>query len=481
MESPRVFVSYSWSSPEHEKWVLDLATELRENGVDVVLDKWDLKEGDDANAFMEKMATCSDIQKVLIVSDRVYAQKANDRKGGVGTETQIISAEIYGKVEQNKFALVVAEKDEKGKPYLPVYYKSRIYVDLSDDESYHQGSEQLLRFIYDKPLHEKPPIGTTPSFLDENTETSLGTSSLARRAIHTMRTGGHGAYAAVQEYFRTFSENLERFRLEKKASEAAEEQVANSIDEFLRFRDEAIAVFRVLSQHGEADEAGNSLHSFFESLLPYLFSQRGVDAPSEPHLDNLRFVVHELFLYCVACLLKNRRCGILNHLFSQRYLYKTPDGHEEPMMMSFANFSQPLSSMPLRAQRENTGNSLLHAQILKGRTAGTGFRFDDLMQADLLLWLRSRSDIDIGRSVGQWDAVTLVLLQRFAPSFEVFLRAESHEYFEYLRVLLDIAGVVELRAMLERASKGDLKIRRPGLEPLDLSRLMNLDSLDSRP
>ena len=40
-ESPKTFVSYSWSSPEHEKWVLELATELEESGVHVVLDKWD--------------------------------------------------------------------------------------------------------------------------------------------------------------------------------------------------------------------------------------------------------------------------------------------------------------------------------------------------------------------------------------------------------------------------------------------------------
>jgi hypothetical protein len=35
----RTFISYSWSSPEHEEWVLGLATELEESGVDVILDK----------------------------------------------------------------------------------------------------------------------------------------------------------------------------------------------------------------------------------------------------------------------------------------------------------------------------------------------------------------------------------------------------------------------------------------------------------
>ena len=53
MDTPKVFVSYSWTTPEFEQWVLDVATELRENGVDLVLDKWDLKEGQDADIILQ--------------------------------------------------------------------------------------------------------------------------------------------------------------------------------------------------------------------------------------------------------------------------------------------------------------------------------------------------------------------------------------------------------------------------------------------
>ena len=38
---PKLFISYSWSSPEYIEEVLRLETVLRlENGVDVILDKW---------------------------------------------------------------------------------------------------------------------------------------------------------------------------------------------------------------------------------------------------------------------------------------------------------------------------------------------------------------------------------------------------------------------------------------------------------
>ena len=91
----KIFISYSWTTPEHEEWVLNLSRRLVSDGIEVVLDKWDLKEGHDIYNFMEGMVKSPEINKVLIISDKKYAEKANTRSGGVGTETQIISPKIY--------------------------------------------------------------------------------------------------------------------------------------------------------------------------------------------------------------------------------------------------------------------------------------------------------------------------------------------------------------------------------------------------
>ena len=64
--SIKLFISYSWTNQDHETWVLNLAKELVENGVHVVIDKWDLKEGQDSYSFMEKMVSDTEIQKVKI-------------------------------------------------------------------------------------------------------------------------------------------------------------------------------------------------------------------------------------------------------------------------------------------------------------------------------------------------------------------------------------------------------------------------------
>ena len=61
---PKIFISYSWSS---DTLVIDLANRLVSHGVDVVLDKWDLKEGNDKYKFMERCVNDSSITKVLII------------------------------------------------------------------------------------------------------------------------------------------------------------------------------------------------------------------------------------------------------------------------------------------------------------------------------------------------------------------------------------------------------------------------------
>src|SRR5436305_2110591 len=94
-DTKRVFISYSWTTPDHENWVKELAERLMSDGINVVLDKWELTEGQDKFAYMEKMVTDPSIQKVLAICDRRYAEKADGRQGGVGTESQIISREVY--------------------------------------------------------------------------------------------------------------------------------------------------------------------------------------------------------------------------------------------------------------------------------------------------------------------------------------------------------------------------------------------------
>jgi len=89
INSPKVFISYNWSSTVHKEWVRkELAERLISDGVEVTLDQWDLKEGQDKYTFMEKMVTDKKFVKVLIVCDKKYAEKADKREGGVWCFTE---------------------------------------------------------------------------------------------------------------------------------------------------------------------------------------------------------------------------------------------------------------------------------------------------------------------------------------------------------------------------------------------------------
>lgn len=65
IESPKVFISYAWGDEDHDNKVLAFASQLVGDGVDVLLDKWNLTEGNDTYAFMER---CVNQPSILLAS-----------------------------------------------------------------------------------------------------------------------------------------------------------------------------------------------------------------------------------------------------------------------------------------------------------------------------------------------------------------------------------------------------------------------------
>lgn len=388
---PKLFISYSWTTPDHEAWVLQLATDLRDNGVDVVLDKWDLREGHDSYAFMETMVTDEEITKVVLICDRAYAEKANDRSGGVGTETQIISPEIYAKRAQDKFVAVVAERDEKGNAFLPAYYKSRIYIDLSDPARFADNFEQLLRWVYDKPLHVRPGLGKTPQFLASETGISLGTTAKARRAADAVRGGRDYWHGAVAEYFAAFTENLERFRMPNEEGER-DDQLVQNIDAFLPYRNEAIDLFFALAQYQDNEQCARLFHRFFEGLLPYLDRPENVNSWNECDFDNFKFIVHELYLYAIAILLKHECFAAVGTLLRTHFYLPNRDRGDSDGMVSFGYLRQNVRLLDIRNQRLESRRLSLHADMLEKRSHDSGVPFRQIMQADFLLFIRDSLD-----------------------------------------------------------------------------------------
>lgn len=482
MSDPKLFISYCWSNTEHEEWVLRLGTELRENGVDVILDKWDLKEGNDSNAFMEKMVSDEEIKKVILVIDDQYSEKANKRAGGVGTETQIISAEVYESVDQNKFVAVIANRDVDGKAKLPVFYKSRIYIDLSDEELYGINFEQLLRWVYDKPFNVRPDLGKKPAFLEEGIQITLGTSVAYRRLLEAIRNTRPHSHGALVEYFDLFSENLGKFRLApSNGVNDFDQQVIDSIEKFIPARSELIEIYGAIAQYDNSTTTAPVVHKFHESLVKYVNRPEGVSSHYKWDWDNLKFIVHESFLLCIAVFLKHERFDLVEFMLNQRYYIEKNDDYARSEMESFGVFKGYLESFNHRNTRLELRRLSLHADILKERCTDSGISFNYVMQADFLLYLaEAMQGIKEERRQAWWPD-TLIFKSYHRCAFEIFLRSESTEYFNRLAPTLGIKNKDELAPLIKGLEVESIYIPRWDIERISPLELMNYDDLCSRP
>lgn len=156
--APKVFVSYSHDSQEHKEWVLDLSTRLVENGVDVILDQWDLRLGGDLPSFMESGLTQAD--RILAICTGAYVTKADGGQGGVGYEKMILTAQLMQDVRRNSIIPVVRHNDAE--QALPTFLSSRLYIDFRDDSLFEEKYEELLREIHGERTAQRPPLGPNP-------------------------------------------------------------------------------------------------------------------------------------------------------------------------------------------------------------------------------------------------------------------------------------------------------------------------------
>lgn len=149
--APTVFISYSWDNEEHKKWVLDLATKLREGGIEVVLDQWHLELGARVPEFMERAVRDSDC--VLVICTEAYRRRFDNRTGGAGYEGHIITGEIIREVGSNKFIPILRRGNWESA--VPTALAGVRGVDLRQDSA----AECQLLLSHLRGVKNIPPVG----------------------------------------------------------------------------------------------------------------------------------------------------------------------------------------------------------------------------------------------------------------------------------------------------------------------------------
>lgn len=157
LEIKKAFISYAWDNEEHKQWVLKLGADLRYHGVDVILDQWDARLGNDLPFFMEQGLTTSHF--VLCVCSDKYIEKANGGIGGAGYEKKILAADMMTN-NNRQFVIPIIKGNSQDKK-LPTFLSGMKYIDF-DNSQYFDNYKELLERIYDEDIKKKPPLGRNP-------------------------------------------------------------------------------------------------------------------------------------------------------------------------------------------------------------------------------------------------------------------------------------------------------------------------------
>ena len=220
IKHPKLFISYSQTDDRHKDWVANLAESLLKDGVEVIMDRWDLKYGQEMFAFMEQMVTDPEVDKVLIVCDSLYKEKADGRIGGVGNEVELMVNCIANDTTQEKFFALACEKNEDGNGCIPAYLSSRFYIDFSVPEEFDVNYERLLFFIYGREFHKKPARGGIPERLN-----GAVNDSMQPRVKTTLGRDNTSAQSSpFADVFNLIYGNAKKFKTENSWLSGASEQ-----------------------------------------------------------------------------------------------------------------------------------------------------------------------------------------------------------------------------------------------------------------
>ncbi|MER2078550.1 SEFIR domain-containing protein [Psychrobacillus psychrotolerans] len=452
LKADKVFISYAWSSQEHEEWVNELATRLEEGaGVEVVYDKWDAVEGQNLNAFMQRSVNDPSITKVLVICDETYKQKADEFQGGVGTETVIISNEVYKNVKQTKFVPIIAQRGPNGEEYVPTYLSGTKYIDMSFAQNYEEGFEKLLRNLYGKPEFVRPKRGTPPSFLLRDEKK---TSSDSRRALSRFAYDVERKPKNIEIYFNDFVETFKNDMKQYAITPSDYNELAPLMFECLHDTMELRDMFiEFLETYIKEAEVVNTLLiiEFFESIYPLIYTRLGSVTSNyfDAQFDHMKVFVVELMIYTIALLYKFRQYDaiyeiVTNHYFVKEEVDRELDGsigifHKYPELIEKTN-------LPSTGQKyiSNTG------RLIIDRANYVGISSEDLVQADFLIYLLSFAH---GKSEDYFAWYPATSPYFTVPRIQFITRIKSKRFFETVKVMFPVKDAEEMKVLIAEFNK----------------------------
>ena len=151
-----VFITYSWDSEEHIEKVVSFTNHLRDEGFEAEMDKLHTQNETATDFYKMMHQAMTDYEKVIVVLSKGYKEKAENFKGGVGNEYNLILKDI--ETQNNKYILVSFEpiSDE----IAPLNFKGRHIFVLNDTKNLNElyAKLQNVKTIEFAEVGKKKPI-----------------------------------------------------------------------------------------------------------------------------------------------------------------------------------------------------------------------------------------------------------------------------------------------------------------------------------
>lgn len=329
--------------------------------------------------------------------------------------------------------------------------KGRIYIDVSSDERYGEGLDQLLRLIYEQPFHEKPKLGGPPAFVTNSGASYVRELGAAIRAIEEGKPSRQGLEAI---FVKSLLAELDKLYVTP-VGDDYDEGVYQAISATKGLRDQVADYAEAVAAFSGDDP--NSLRSF-SKLMEGLGEHFGPPATQGRYYpgwsDFYSYFALETLLIQTASLARHGRWKSLRRLLTTTYIVRDSQGQPKPANYSiFGGHFQSLDEH--RNQRLQLNRVSVTADLLKERCSSDRVTFSELTEADVLLSLESVVRLGAEPIDGwprYWSPRTTVYYS-YASKLPLFMRAADEEVRNGIRTAMGVAVGAELKEKLEIASK----------------------------
>jgi hypothetical protein len=147
---PSCFISYAWGNPTHEKWVLTLAKDLRNAGIDVIFDRWHNTPGTSIVKFIERIES-SDY--VIAIGTPEYLTKYNTESADpvVDAEIRLIGTRLRKRTDERVRIIPLLLAGEKHNSFPPLFADS-VHIDFRDEDNYFISLFNIILTLYRIPF-----------------------------------------------------------------------------------------------------------------------------------------------------------------------------------------------------------------------------------------------------------------------------------------------------------------------------------------